>query len=209
MNEPPIHEESPMTTAAPMTKPADLTLSFPAHDAASAPEPARSHLAQAARTFGFVPAPLARMAEAPSTIDGFEALNTLWGQTSFTALERETVVLTIAVFNGCHYCVAMHSALLARRPQNAALVAALRAGRSPEDARLAALATFTRAVLQGRGLPDAVAEQAFVSAGFGPAQALEVVLGIATYTLSTFVNRLTRAPLDPAFAAFEWTEPGS
>src|SRR5262245_59018055 len=107
-----------MTTAALMTEPADSTLSFPVHDAASAPDPARSHLAKAARTFGFVPAPLARMAEAPSTIDGFEALNALWSETSFTALERETVVMTIAVFNACHYCVAMHSTLLARRPQN-------------------------------------------------------------------------------------------
>lgn len=31
--------------------------------------------------------------------------------------------------------------------------------------------------------------------------ALEVVLGIGTYTLSSLANRLTRAPLDPQLAA--------
>lgn len=33
---------------------------------------------------------------------------------------------------------------------------------------------------------------AFIAAGFDQ-QALEVVLGIGTYTLSTFANRMTRA----------------
>ena len=37
---------------------------------------------------------------------------------------------------------------------------------------------------------------AFAAAGFGPAHALDVVLGVATYTLSTYANRLVRAPVD-------------
>ncbi len=38
---------------------------------------------------------------------------------------------------------------------------------------------------------------AFEAAGFTARHALEVVLGVATYTLSTFANRLVRAPVDP------------
>lgn len=34
---------------------------------------------------------------------------------------------------------------------------------------------------------------AFTDAGFDRAQALEVVLGIGAYTLSTFANRMTQA----------------
>jgi len=45
---------------------------------------------------------------------------------------------------------------------------------------------------------------AFTEAGYTTRNALEVVLGIGTYTLSTFANRLTGAPLDEAFAAHEW-----
>jgi len=44
----------------------------------------------------------------------------------------------------------------------------------------------------------------FLQAGFTHEQALEVVLGAATTTLSSYANRLTRAPLDPAFATFSW-----
>lgn len=42
---------------------------------------------------------------------------------------------------------------------------------------------------------------AFLAHGHTPRNALEVVLGIGTYTLSTLANRLTRAPLDPQLAA--------
>jgi hypothetical protein len=34
-----------------------------------------------------------------------------------------------------------------------------------------------------------------------------VVLGVAAYTLSTYANRLTQAPLDAPFQAFAWNEP--
>jgi hypothetical protein len=34
-----------------------------------------------------------------------------------------------------------------------------------------------------------------------------VVLGVATYTLSTFLNVVTDAPLDPPFTAFAWDRP--
>jgi len=44
----------------------------------------------------------------------------------------------------------------------------------------------------------------FTAAGFTTRQALEVVLGIGAYTLSTFANRLTRAPLDEPMTPFAW-----
>ncbi len=41
---------------------------------------------------------------------------------------------------------------------------------------------------------------AFEAAGWSARAALEVVLGIGTYTLSTFANRLTGATIDPELA---------
>jgi hypothetical protein len=35
--------------------------------------------------------------------------------------------------------------------------------------------------------------------------ALEVVLGVGTYTLSTYANRLTDAPLDDPLTPFAWS----
>ena len=55
---------------------------------------------------------------------------------------------------------------------------------------------FVLALLESTGDVRPEAWQAFLDAGFDRAAALEVVLGIATYTLTTFANRLTEAPLE-------------
>ena len=48
------------------------------------------------------------------------------------------------------------------------------------------------------------AMQALLNAGFTPRSALDVVLGLGTYTLSTVANRMTRAEVDPPFQSFTW-----
>ncbi len=83
----------------------------------------------------------------------------------------------------------------------------MRAGGPLPVAKLEALRGYARALVLERGqVPDAVA-QALSAAGYSEPQALEVVLGVATYTLSTFLNLVTDAPLDPPFAAFAWDRP--
>src|SRR5690606_20010558 len=104
----------------------------------------------------------------------------------------------------CHVCVAMHSAALARLDPPAGLVDALRDGRPLDDARLEALRTFTLAAIDGRGVVESETSDALYAAGYDQRQALEVVLAIGAYTLSAFANRMTGAPLDPAFAAYAW-----
>ena len=44
--------------------------------------------------------------------------------------------------------------------------------------------------------------RALLAAGYTRQNALEVVLGIGTYTMSTLANRLTAAPLDDALAPY-------
>ncbi|HTU60966.1 MAG TPA: hypothetical protein VMF89_21080, partial [Polyangiales bacterium] len=106
---------------------------------------------------------------------------------------------------GCHYCMAMHSALLSREHPD--LVAALRAGTRLPDERLHALADFVRAAIAHHAhIPDATWE-AFTRAGFTTRQALDALLGTNVYLLSTYTNILTDAPLDPAFEAFRWVKP--
>jgi alkylhydroperoxidase family enzyme len=46
--------------------------------------------------------------------------------------------------------------------------------------------------------------RAFLASGYTRQNALEVVLGIGTYTMSTLANRLTGAPLDDQLSAFAW-----
>ena len=57
-------------------------------------------------------------------------------------------------------------------------------------------------VLEGAGAVGDDAMEAFLGSGFTRANALEVVLGIGAYTMSTLANRMTAAPVDEQLAAF-------
>lgn len=151
-----------------------------------------------------LPGAVALMAESPELLKGFLTANAAFESTDLDPVEREVVVLTVATRNECHLCVAMHSAALSRHGVAHELTAALRDEDELPDARLEALRRFTLAVLDHRGaVPDDELD-AFLAAGWLPRHALDVVLGVGTYTISTFANRLTDAPLDPPLAGYAW-----
>jgi uncharacterized peroxidase-related enzyme len=182
---------------------------FVSHTVESAPAQVRPHLARARQQFGFVPDPLARMAASPALVEAFTATQPMFAeQTRLDPLEREVVVMTVSVHNGCHYCVAMHTGLLDRLEAPPALVAALREGGPLPDPHLQALQDFTRRVLATRGAVGESSLRAFFAAGFDQQQALDVVLAIGVFTLTTYANRLTGARLDPPFERHRWTPPG-
>ena len=62
-----------------------------------------------------------------------------------------------------------------------------------DDERLEAIRAFTLQLLASTGAVGDDELEAFVAHGYTPRNALEVVLGIGTYTMSTFANRLVRA----------------
>ncbi|MDI5977929.1 carboxymuconolactone decarboxylase family protein [Amycolatopsis magusensis] len=175
---------------------------FVEHTAESAPEAARPALAATEKRFGYLPSAVARLAEAPLLLDGFLKLSALFEKTSLDPLARETVVMTLATRNRCHVCVAMHTAKLRRLDADPGLVTALREGQPLPDARLAALRQYTLTVLATSGEVPEAELTAFFDAGFTRRQALEVVLGIGAYTMSTLANRLTRAELDEPMLPF-------
>jgi alkylhydroperoxidase family enzyme len=59
---------------------------------------------------GYLPAAMARMATSPHLLDGFIKLNSAFESSTLDPLAREVLVMTIATRNGCHVCVAMHTA---------------------------------------------------------------------------------------------------
>jgi AhpD family alkylhydroperoxidase len=168
----------------------------------SAPPEARRLMKTTASHLGYLPAALARMAAAPQLMDGFLKASGLFEHTTLDPLARETLVMTMAVRNGCHICVAMHTASLTRLGADAGLIADLRAGAPVADERLAALQTFPLEVVATAGAVDDDQLAAFFKHGYTPRQALEVVLGIGAYTMSTLANRMTRSPVDEQLSAF-------
>ena len=175
---------------------------FPDHTPESAPPGSRRAITATAAQLGYLPAALARMAASPQLMDGFLKANGLFESTALDPLARETLTMTMAVHHGCHVCVAMHTASLTRMGADVGLVAALRAGHPVADQRLAAIQTFTLEVLAAAGAVTDEQLEAFFGYGYTPRNALEVVLGIGAYTMSTLANRMTRAPVDERLSAF-------
>lgn len=178
---------------------------FTFHDSAHAPAAARPVLAEVQQQFGFIPGLLAGLAESPSALKAYLQLTELLDQSSLSPAERHIAALSASVENRCDYCVPFHS----HRARSVAgvddaVIDAARAGRQLPDARLDALAVFTRTVVQQRGWVDDDAIVAFLAAGFSRANALDVVLAITLKTLSNYANRIMRTPLDEAFAAEAW-----
>jgi AhpD family alkylhydroperoxidase len=175
---------------------------FTQHSIESAPPAARRSMAATVDHLGYLPAAVARLASSPDLLDGFLKLSALFDATSLDPLAREVVVMTMATRNDCHICVAMHTARLTALHADPALVAALRDGGPLTDPRLAAIRSFTLRVLETAGDVGDPALRAFFSHGYTEQNALEVVLGIGTYTMSTLANRLTGAPVDDALLQF-------
>jgi AhpD family alkylhydroperoxidase len=172
---------------------------FVDHTRESAPADSRRAMEAATRHLGYLPAAVARLAASPQLLDGFQELSGLFEATTLGPVAREVVIMTVAVRNECHVCIAMHSGKLRALEAGEELIAALRDPRPQPlpDQRLEVLRQFTLAVLRTAGGVDDDTLRAFLAHGYTERNALEVVLGIGAYTLSTLANRLTRAPLDP------------
>ncbi|MFK8911114.1 carboxymuconolactone decarboxylase family protein [Streptomyces sp. YS-3] len=145
------------------------------------------------RHLGHLSPAVARMAASPHTLEGFLRMSALFESTTLDPLAREVVIMTVATRNGCALCVDMHTGKLRGLGAPEELIGRLREGKPLPDERLDAVREFTLAVYATAGeVPDAGLE-AFLAHGHTPQNALEVVLGIGTYTVSTFANRLTGA----------------
>ncbi|MFQ5783223.1 MAG: carboxymuconolactone decarboxylase family protein [Alphaproteobacteria bacterium] len=178
--------------------------SFSIHTPATAPEAARPIFDDVKGKFGFVPNLMGALAEAPTALEAYVTLSDIFARSSLTPAERDVVTIAVSAKNGCTYCVAAHSMSAAMKKLPEDVIAALRDGRPIGDARLEALRRFAEAVVEKRGWVTDDDVQAFLAAGFGRAQALDVVLGVAFKTLSNYANHLVGTPLDAAFAPRAW-----
>lgn len=179
---------------------------FTLHDTETAPAEARERLAAARKKMGFVPNLFAKMAEAPAAVEAYQELDRIFGQTSLSPVERETVLLAVSVYNKCHFCVAAHSGRAKQAGIEAGDLQALRGGRDLPDPRLRALARFTRAVVDQRGWLDDGTVQAFLDAGFERRHVFEVLIGVSIKTLSNYANHIAATPLNEQLEGLAWDE---
>lgn len=181
-------------------------MAYTVHDVDTAPEASKAILAESKKAYGFLPNLLAVMAEAPGLLNGYRTLAGVFEETSLNPSERQVVLLTTSYENGCGYCVAAHSVIASMQKVPDDVVRAIRDGKPIADSKLEAIRRFTAAVVSSRGWPSDADTAAFLSAGYGKQQVLEVVLGVGVKTLSNYTNHIAHIPLDPAFAGAAWSK---
>ncbi len=171
----------------------------------SAPEASRPFLEKALANNGFLPNLVASLANAPVALETYLTVAGINGRSGLTLAERETVQITAAAIHGCGFCVAGHTAVALKKAQlDAPVVDSIRDQTPVSDARLNAVAVFTRAVIAARGAVSDNELSTFRAAGFTDANALEVVLGVSLATLCNFANNLAQNELNPELAAYKW-----
>ncbi len=183
-----------------------LALSLKTLDNASAAE--KPVLEKALAQVGFIPNMYTGMANSPGLLntylDGYAAFRQ---DSGFDSVEQEVVFLTISKVNGCSYCMAAHSFLAdAKSKVPGEVTDAIRDGNEIADGKLAALSEFTKIMVEKRGLPSRVDVAAFIGAGYGERQILEIILAISVKTISNYSNHLFHTTVDEVFAGRTWED---
>jgi AhpD family alkylhydroperoxidase len=161
---------------------------FTQHTLESAPAASRPLMISVGK-----PEVVGKLAESPEMLGSFLHASASFEASTLDPLSREVVVMTIAARNDCRVCIAMHTGRLRQLNAGSDLITALRSGGDITDPKLAAVQTFTlRAFAAAGEVPEEEIKE-FLAAGYTTRNALEVVLGIGAYTMSTFANRLVRA----------------
>lgn len=179
-------------------------MNYPVHTIDSAPEAAKPILTASQKGFGFLPNLLAVMATAPALLEGYLTLSKILDGSSLSATERQVVLLAVSRENNCGYCMSVHSALAGMQKVPANVVEALRADTTIADPKLEALRVFATAVTEKRGWVSEDDTAAFLRAGYGQQQVLEVVLGVGLKTISNYTTHIAKTPLDAAFSGVAW-----
>jgi AhpD family alkylhydroperoxidase len=177
---------------------------FPIHTTASAPAKSRPVLEALHQAFGLVPNLAAGMANSPELIQGFIGLFQNVHSGTFGEAEIQVLLLTNAVTNRCAWAVAFHTMLALKEGVAAADVEKMRAAALPSEPRHAALSHLAKTLIERRGHVDDAELDRFCSAGFAPAQALELVGVAAASTITNYAAGMIRPPLDAAFQAHAW-----
>ncbi|MGW7414115.1 carboxymuconolactone decarboxylase family protein [Streptomyces sp. NPDC054863] len=165
-------------------------LRFTEHTLDTAPAGSVRAMEGVVKGFGFLPPLVAKQAESPELLNGFLRLSALFESATLEPVAREVLIMTVAARNECGFCVRMHAGKLEKLGVGPGVIEALEKQRTLEEGKWEAVRVFTHAVMDTAGDVDAAQLEAFYAHGYSRRNALEVVLGIGAYTLSTFANRL-------------------
>jgi uncharacterized peroxidase-related enzyme len=161
-----------------------------------APEASRALLEGVKKQLGSVPNLFRLVAQSPTSLEGYLALNGALGKGSLPIATRERIALAVAQVNSCSYCLSAHSYIGKTFAHlDDAELAANRAGGST-DPKADAAVRFAAKVARERGHVAESDLAALKLAGYSDAQAIEIVLHVALNTLTNYVNEAFKTDID-------------
>jgi len=167
----------------------------------NSPDEAQALLLEAEKSFGFVPNMYGYMAEAPVTIEAYEAVNKLLNKTAYSPAQVQVALLSASVENECGFCTVAHRAIGKMSKANQQTLDALGNNLEIEDASDKALSHFIRMLVKKRGCISEEELASFFKSGFSKRQALEAVLIVSIKMLSNYINHLTHPEPNPELTA--------
>ena len=159
-------------------------MEFQIHTKETAPEASRATLDATAKKYGFLPNLFGVLAESPTAVQAYSAINNTLEHSALTPVEQQVVTLTVSATNDCAYCMGAHSAVaqMVRMPED--VLAALREQKPLSDQKLNALRALVLSVLHHRGWVPEVDLEHVVAAGYTQRHVLDVLTIVALKTLS-------------------------
>ena len=172
----------------------------------NADEKVKPILQSAKNNMGMVPNLFAVMANNASLLKAYTSADETFRQDSgFSPVEQEVLLLSIAVENGCTYCVAAHSFIADNQSQvPQEITNAIRDAKQIPDAKLQSLSTYAKEVVNTRGYPSQEATKALKDAGYTDKHIAGVITAVGMKTLSNYINHIANTPLDQPFESRKW-----
>jgi uncharacterized peroxidase-related enzyme len=168
---------------------------IPAVDPKTAEGDAKSLLDGVRAKLGAVPNIFATMAQAPSALEGFLALNAALAQGALPAPLREQIALAVAGSNGCDYCASAHTALGKGAGLGRDELARNLDGRSA-DPKVQPALDFARNVVAKHGHVSDDEVAALRAAGFGDREIVEIVAHVAANIFTNYFNIVAGTEID-------------
>ncbi|MFI4881639.1 MAG: carboxymuconolactone decarboxylase family protein [Phycisphaerales bacterium JB064] len=135
------------------------------------------------------------MANSPAALQAYLGMAGALGQGSLTGAEREVIALVTAQHNDCDYCLAAHTHM----GKGAGLTESqtLEARRAEMgDAKLNALAGFTKSLLEKKGFADEGDIRTLKEAGYTDETVVETIANVGLNLYTNFFNHVNNTDVD-------------
>jgi uncharacterized peroxidase-related enzyme len=168
------------------------TFLVPTHDEVS---PANQAIFNSLKQkLGRVPNSYAFMASSENGLATYLAYSN--AKSSLNIKEKEVINLIVSEINDCHYCICAHTTIGKLNGFTDEQILEIRRSGASFDAKLDALAQFTKEVTSNKGKASPAAVDNFFAAGFTNENLVDTLLIISERTFSNYLNAIVNVPID-------------